>query len=190
MRTMTETVSKRSYGRLSYAQMEKFREILRRHASQSMIVGEANPATQASRWMSMTGTLPIPAMIKSKREVSYDELAEMIEKGTAQLIDIREPKELEEMGAIPTAINIPSKDLASALELTDIEFKDKYGFHKPGLYNNVVLYGHGAIKSTTALEIAVKRGLKSAKSYPGGFEDWIQRNGKDSKIPESDEFVP
>ena len=42
-----------------------------------------------------------------KSEVSYDELIGLIEKGTLHLFDVREPKELEETGTLPKAINIP-----------------------------------------------------------------------------------
>jgi len=198
IRTAIGTLSARGYGKLSSAQIERLREVLRRRSAQSAAAGQgdkANQAAQASRWLAMTGSLetPMPMAKLSKREVSYDELAEMIENGTAQVIDVREPKELEENGSIPTSFNIPCMDLTAALQLTDIEFLDKYGFQKPGIYNNIVLYGRGEIKSATALEIAVKRGLKFAKRYPGGFEEWNQKkkvkNDEESQQPKVEDLL-
>ena len=46
-----------------------------------------------------------------KADVSYEELLSVMEDGKVMLIDVREPKELEEVGSIPSAINIPCECL-------------------------------------------------------------------------------
>jgi 3-mercaptopyruvate sulfurtransferase SseA len=44
-----------------------------------------------------------------KTEVWLDELIELLDAGRIRLIDVREPTEIEEMGSIPTSINIPRR---------------------------------------------------------------------------------
>lgn len=41
--------------------------------------------------------------------LSYDDLQALIDCGDIQLFDVREPKEILDMGKIPCAINIPCK---------------------------------------------------------------------------------
>ena len=44
-------------------------------------------------------------------EVSYDQLVEILKNKKATVIDVRNPEELQDHGAIPGAVNIPLKDL-------------------------------------------------------------------------------
>ena len=48
--------------------------------------------------------------VNPTKEVDTAELVEMIESGDIQLIDVREPFELEQTGVIPRAVNIPRKE--------------------------------------------------------------------------------
>jgi len=45
--------------------------------------------------------------VTRKKTVQLEELIERLDSGTIKLIDVREPDEIEQMGSIPTSINIP-----------------------------------------------------------------------------------
>jgi len=42
-----------------------------------------------------------------KTGIKLEELTQRLDSGALQLIDVREPNEIEETGSIPTSINIP-----------------------------------------------------------------------------------
>ncbi len=44
---------------------------------------------------------------KNKKEVNHEELVALLESKGVQLFDVREPKELETHGHIPSSVNIP-----------------------------------------------------------------------------------
>ena len=44
-------------------------------------------------------------------DVSYDQLVEILKNKKATVIDVRNPEELKDFGAIPGAVNIPLKKL-------------------------------------------------------------------------------
>ncbi len=46
---------------------------------------------------------------KPKKAVDIEELKSLLNNGQVQLFDVREPKELQQTGVIPNAINIPCK---------------------------------------------------------------------------------
>jgi 3-mercaptopyruvate sulfurtransferase SseA len=61
-----------------------------------------------------TPAQPAPAMDESKR-VSAEEIDKLMADGKVLLLDVREPKELEELGTIPDSINIPIGQLEKRL---------------------------------------------------------------------------
>lgn len=61
-----------------------------------------------------TQTQPSPAMDESKR-VAADEIDKLLADGKVLLLDVREPKELEELGTIPDSVNIPIGQLEKRL---------------------------------------------------------------------------
>ena len=44
-------------------------------------------------------------------DISYDQLVEILKNNKATVIDVRNPEELKDYGAIPGAVNIPLKTL-------------------------------------------------------------------------------
>ena len=44
-------------------------------------------------------------------DVNYDQLVEILKNNKATVIDVRNPEELKDYGAIPGAVNIPLKKL-------------------------------------------------------------------------------
>jgi 3-mercaptopyruvate sulfurtransferase SseA len=55
-----------------------------------------------------------PAMDESKR-VAVDDIDKLLAEGKVLLLDVREPKELEELGTIPDSVNIPLGQLEKRL---------------------------------------------------------------------------
>jgi rhodanese-related sulfurtransferase len=60
-------------------------------------------------------TQQLPPMDESKR-VSADEIDKLLAEGKVLLLDVREPKEREELGAIEDSINIPIGQLEKRLD--------------------------------------------------------------------------
>ncbi|CAD5116531.1 DgyrCDS5410 [Dimorphilus gyrociliatus] len=108
-----------------------------------------------------------------KKELSIEELIALIEARDIKLIDVREPKEIEETGYIKGALNIPLTKLKEALQMTPESFSEHYKRSQPQKHDsNIVFYGLGSVKSTAALEIAHRSGFKKARHFPGGWEEW------------------
>ena len=68
---------------------------------------------------SLAGAAVLAAQTKSsdpkEKNLSADELKELIEKKNVFFLDVREPKELEELGTIKGYVNIPLGQLESRL---------------------------------------------------------------------------
>jgi len=128
-----------------------------------------------------------PGKLHKKFELTVVELAALLSKSPTdvQLFDVREPNEIEQTGSLPGAVNIPLTKLKSALMLHADQFQDEFGVRKPNKDDTttvVVFYGHSAVKSSAALEIAYKLGYKKARFYPGGWEEWSATHGLGSKV--------
>ena len=60
-------------------------------------------------------------------DVQTDELVALIQDGRVQLVDVREPHELEETGIIRDAVNIPGeKDHALILSIFSKGYRDDF----------------------------------------------------------------
>lgn len=116
--------------------------------------------------------------------VSYEDLLALLDGGNIQLIDVREPCEIEKTGKIAGAINIPVGQVKQALLLDDDIFLERFHCEKPQKKNpNVIFYGLGPIKCRAAFELARKAGYKNCREYSGGLEDWLNHMGKVEKVP-------
>lgn len=73
------------------------------------------------------------------------------------LIDVREPDEVLQ-GSIPSAVNLPLSVISSAFHLPAAEFKEKFGFEKPRLEQEVTFYCRSGKRSTTASDVAKRNG--------------------------------
>lgn len=72
------------------------------------------PPAQPQPPAATTPTPPAPAMDESKR-VSAEDIDKLLADGKVLLLDVREPKELEELGTIPDSVNIPLGQLEKRL---------------------------------------------------------------------------
>ena len=72
--------------------------------------------------------------------VNFQQLKDQLNEGTAILVDVRNPNELQEDGKIPGSFNIALPELSEAFQLSSGEFKEKYGLDLPNKENeNLIL---------------------------------------------------
>lgn len=93
------------------------------------------------------------------------------------LVDVREPVEYDD-GHIPGAINVPFKSSPGALDLSEDDFLDNFGFEKPDKNKELVFYCLGGVRSTAAEELANTFGYKKRGNYVGSYEDWLAHENK------------
>ncbi|KAF7731471.1 hypothetical protein EC973_000279 [Apophysomyces ossiformis] len=111
--------------------------------------------------------------------VDYDEIRSIISSNRkdTHLIDVREPAELSQ-GSIPTAKNIPLSNFANAWATSSEEFLDIFGFQKPGLQENIVLYCQAGIRSAKAAEYLRQLGYSRVRNYDGSWVDYSEKSKK------------
>ncbi|XP_037510503.1 uncharacterized protein LOC119387242 isoform X2 [Rhipicephalus sanguineus] len=109
----------------------------------------------------------------------YEEVKDLLQKGKAFFVDVREPKELVNDGRIPGCVNIPLNDVGAALELPPEKFKEKYGRDKPSPDDpNLIFSCRKGVRATSAMQTAHARGYHAARFYRGSFCDWEERGGE------------
>eukprot|EP01112_Ceratiomyxa_fruticulosa_P007381 TRINITY_DN1912_c0_g1_i1.p1 TRINITY_DN1912_c0_g1~~TRINITY_DN1912_c0_g1_i1.p1 ORF type:complete len:309 (-),score=84.38 TRINITY_DN1912_c0_g1_i1:112-969(-) len=85
-------------------------------------------------------------------------------KGNYCLIDVRDPKEIEITGKIPTAINVPVSEI--------VGFEDS-NWADLNKFDEIIFYCKSGRRSKLASELAMSAGLKSVKNYKGSADDWF-----------------
>ncbi|KAK7163934.1 hypothetical protein R3I94_002603 [Phoxinus phoxinus] len=130
-----------------------------------------NGADNCDKWTKTSNSQPL----NTDGVLTYEQLKLMMSTGSVQLVDVREPDELE-AGFIPGASNIPLGEVEPALRLSPDQFRERYGVTKPHREDSdFVLYCVRGIRSLTALETARSLGYTRARHYAGGFNEWLQR---------------
>ncbi|XP_070538144.1 thiosulfate:glutathione sulfurtransferase-like isoform X1 [Ptychodera flava] len=110
--------------------------------------------------------------------VDYEGLVALLQSGDIQLIDVREPDELVEFGKIDKSYNIPLGDVETALNLDPAQFREKYNFDMPKHSDtNIVFSCLAGVRSAKALGAAIGLGYYKARHYPGGWEEWSEKQG-------------
>nr|AQY54360.1 heat shock protein 67b.2 [Musca domestica] len=134
------------------------------------LANNATPITFAKHFCSNPINIPV---------VSYEEIKQLPKQPEKLLIDVREPKELQETGQIPTSINIPLGQVAT--ELADNvdagAFKAKYGRDFPTKNTEIIFHCKIGRRSQNAAEIAYKLGFEKSKNYLGSWTEWAEKEG-------------
>lgn len=65
--------------------------------------------------------------------------------------------------------------LEEALNLSESEFKEKFGRDKPAKEQEVVFHCKMGGRAGKATELAMSLGFTNAKSYKGSFQDWCEK---------------
>jgi rhodanese-related sulfurtransferase len=68
-----------------------------------------------------------------------------------------------------------------ALFLSPEEFRDRFGWTKPGTNKQVVFYCKAGIRSSAAAQMARQSGYKDVAEYRGSWLDWVKHEGPTSK---------
>ncbi|EJF66513.1 Rhodanese-like protein [Dichomitus squalens] len=110
--------------------------------------------------------------------ITYEELKPKTTQPSPDkyLIDVREPDEVLQ-GSIPSAVNLPLSQLATALHLPPEQFKEKYGFEKPRPNQEVTFYCRSGVRSTSASDVAKRNGYTNILNYKGSWLEWTEREG-------------
>ena len=106
--------------------------------------------------------------------ITTEELKTLIDNNQKfTLIDVREKSELVH-GMIPTAKNIPLREIEQAFNFTTSEFKEKYEFSKPKENKSIIFYCRTGGRSERATVFAIKKGYKNIKNYKGSAFAWSE----------------
>ncbi|KAF6775914.1 hypothetical protein AHF37_04574 [Paragonimus kellicotti] len=107
--------------------------------------------------------IPFSFLRKGERLVNIDlaQLKKMQAANDIQLIDVREPVELEEAGRIPGATNIPLGDVEEAFLMDSETFLKTYNIKKPKKSDaNIVFTCRSGVRSLRAVKIVEELGYK------------------------------
>ncbi|MFC1769192.1 rhodanese-like domain-containing protein [Nanoarchaeota archaeon] len=107
-------------------------------------------------------------------DITTSELKKLIDsKEKLFLIDVRGKNELE-YGTIPTSNNIPLPELGEAFNLSEEDFKNKYGFNKPTKTEKIIFYCRTGVRADMAVEYLKQKGYENIFSYRGSVKEWSQ----------------
>ncbi|XP_055902741.1 rhodanese domain-containing protein CG4456-like [Eupeodes corollae] len=111
--------------------------------------------------------------------VEYAEVKDLPNHPEKLLIDVREPREIEGTGLIPTAIRIPlgivDQELAPHVKAED--FQKKYGRPKPDAKTYIIMQCRSGKRSEDAAQIAAALGYKNVHNYVGSWLEWADKEG-------------
>lgn len=76
---------------------------------------------------------------------------------------------------IPGSVNIPLSELTSAFELTNQDFRHRYGVHKPGCGKSLIFLSEDQIETELACQFmrTFVDGYNLVYNYRGGIQDWF-----------------
>ena len=92
-------------------------------------------------------------------------------ESSSLLVDVREPLEIENHGAVPNAVNIPVGDVEAAFAMPNDDFKANLGIDKPSMNDPVVFFCVKGIRAKYAKDLVEQKGYKQSFYYPGSFAE-------------------
>ncbi|XP_013101460.2 rhodanese domain-containing protein CG4456 [Stomoxys calcitrans] len=108
---------------------------------------------------------------------TYEEIKDVPNHPEVYLIDVRNKDELASTGAIPASINIPLPELEAAFKMPDNDFKTNFNRPKPTEETVLIFSCLKGGRAQKAADMAVEKGFKNAKPYPGSWTEWAQKEG-------------
>nr|CEL70058.1 TPA: Rhodanese domain protein, putative [Neospora caninum Liverpool] len=97
--------------------------------------------------------------------------ANILDGKAFRLVDVREPAELQTLGCIPGAVNIPLSRLAEAFKMHPKCFEKEFHCPKPDTDVTLVVYCQRGVRSAKGCEILAHLGFQ-ALNYRGSYSDW------------------
>ncbi|WP_102110404.1 rhodanese-like domain-containing protein [Oceaniglobus roseus] len=114
---------------------------------------------------------PVSEMVKrAKAEIttlSVEDAQSRVAEGTAMLVDIRDPRELEREGRVPGAMHVPRGMLEFWVDPAS-------PYHKPALATDktLILFCAGAARSALSAQTLQNMGMENVAELEGGFKHW------------------
>ena len=118
--------------------------------------------------MPITPVSTLVAQAKSRiTTLSVPEVQAMVEAGTALLVDIRDPRELEREGRVPGAFHAPRGMLEFWVDPAS-------PYHKPALATDrtLILFCASAWRSALSAQALQDMGVEAVAEIDGGFKAW------------------
>ncbi|XP_068233975.1 uncharacterized protein [Palaemon carinicauda] len=95
-----------------------------------------------------------------------------------KVVDVRLRDEFKEQGQLPGSHVLPVQELEEALEMSEDDFKAKYGFPKLSVEDeNLVISCRSGRRVGIANEVLQKKGFTKHRLYNGSFLDWEKNGG-------------
>lgn len=109
--------------------------------------------------------------------VDFDNFEKIRNEGSSYLLDVRNPKELQDEGAIPGAVNIPLDQIPVAFQMSGVDFEDTFDHEKPGQDQRIVTFCKKGIRSASAGKMLVRDfGYKNVFNYLGSNDEWQEKH--------------
>ena len=101
------------------------------------------------------------------QNLTVDQTAEELERGDVLLVDLREPDERQEHGAIPSAVHAPRGML-------EFWADPSCSYHRAEFDPNrrIILHCGGGGRSALAADILQQMGFANVAHLDGGFQAW------------------
>jgi len=101
------------------------------------------------------------------RNLSPDEVAAELKRGNVVLVDLREPEEREENGAIPGSVSAPRGMLEFYADPTTSYHREEFDPEQ-----NIILYCSSGGRSALAADTLQHIGYRRVAHLEGGFTAW------------------
>lgn len=118
--------------------------------------------------MPITPVSTLVAQAKSRiTTLSVPEVQAMVEAGTALLVDIRDPRELEREGRVPGAFH-------ATRGMLEFWVDPASPYHKPALATDrtLILFCASAWRSALSAQALQDMGVEAVAEIDGGFKAW------------------
>jgi len=101
------------------------------------------------------------------RNLSPDEVAAELKRGNVVLVDLREPEEREENGAIPGSVSAPRGMLEFYADPTTSYHREEFDPEQ-----DIILYCSAGGRSALAADTLQQMGYRRVAHLEGGFTAW------------------
>ncbi|XP_066301814.1 cartilage acidic protein 1-like [Branchiostoma lanceolatum] len=106
-------------------------------------------------------------------QVTFSELTAGLASRDLLVIDVRQARELQQDGAIPGTVNIPMRQLESALQMSDEAFEQRFGVAKPQPDSDSVVFTcRTGGRARRAQRLARRLGYTRTRVFEGGIMEW------------------
>ncbi|PQE23262.1 rhodanese-like domain-containing protein [Rutstroemia sp. NJR-2017a BVV2] len=117
------------------------------------------------------------------KKYTFEQIQDIVSSPSphTHIIDVRTPREVEETGRIPTALNISITTAADAWFISEEEFEERYGFERPKKDEEVIFYCKSGVRSRGAAEIVRSEGWRKVGEFEGSWLEWESKGGEIEK---------